>query len=247
MLELDVVGTKDNIVVVSHDSNMHRLTGHNLEMSNLQYSELPPYKKSFFSHFLEENFQCDREYHYTTLESVFANFPHNYISVDIKSPTENIILEVKRLTSQYNREKITFIGSGAKKNNDLVRKHINNTLTFMTLEKVLLIYFSYIFGLVGFIPITENSICLPIMTRTFEKLKYSELPYFKAFIYSSLSKFFAMISGPLNRHLNRRGVKVFYWTLNTEDEFDYAIKLNCHGIITDRPSLLKSYLISRSL
>lgn len=107
MLELDVVGTKDNIVVVSHDSNICRLTGHNLDMSTLSYSELPQYKKTFFSHFLEEDFQCDREYHYTTLESVFARFPHNYISVDIKCPTEEIILEIKRLASDYNRTENT--------------------------------------------------------------------------------------------------------------------------------------------
>uniref|UniRef100_A0A7N4PKX2 SMG8 nonsense mediated mRNA decay factor n=1 Tax=Sarcophilus harrisii TaxID=9305 RepID=A0A7N4PKX2_SARHA len=43
MLELDCHITKDEQVVVSHDGNLKRSTGVNVNISDLKYCELPPY------------------------------------------------------------------------------------------------------------------------------------------------------------------------------------------------------------
>lgn len=42
-----------------------------------------------------------------------------------------------------------------------------------------------------------------------------------------------------------RGIKVHAWTINDEDEMERLLDLGVHGIMTDRPSLLKSVLQRR--
>ena len=44
MLELDVHITKDNVVVVSHDQNLKRVTGKDLKIKETNYDELPKIK-----------------------------------------------------------------------------------------------------------------------------------------------------------------------------------------------------------
>ena len=50
----------------------------------------------------------------------------------------------------------------------------------MSTQKVLTVYFSYVFGLVGFLPISENTMQVPIMTRKHSQMKYDEVSYVKA-------------------------------------------------------------------
>ena len=50
----------------------------------------------------------------------------------------------------------------------------------MSVQKVLTVYFSYVFGLVGLLPISENTMQVPIMTNKFTHMKYHELSYVKA-------------------------------------------------------------------
>ena len=55
-----------------------------------------------------------------------------------------------------------------------------NCLKFIAAQKVLAIYFSYLFGLVGFLPISENVMSVPIMSKRYTQVKFSEGPYLKA-------------------------------------------------------------------
>lgn len=45
MLEIDCHLTKDGKVVVVHDENLMRLTGHDIRVSATRYDELPPLQK----------------------------------------------------------------------------------------------------------------------------------------------------------------------------------------------------------
>ena len=38
--------------------------------------------------------------------------------------------------------------------------------------------------------------------------------------------------------IHSKGLKIMVWTINDEKTFEYLIKLNVDGIITDRPKLL---------
>jgi len=43
-------------------------------------------------------------------------------------------------------------------------------------------------------------------------------------------------------HLNRRGIETSYWVLNSEKDFERALKSKVDGIETDCPSKLIKYL-----
>lgn len=43
-------------------------------------------------------------------------------------------------------------------------------------------------------------------------------------------------------HLKKRGISVYYWVLNEEEEFKHAIEIGVNGIITDYPTRLIDYL-----
>ena len=46
-------------------------------------------------------------------------------------------------------------------------------------------------------------------------------------------------------HLQRRGIPVYVWVLNNDQEFQYAFqKLGATGVMTDYPTLLQKYLES---
>ena len=46
----------------------------------------------------------------------------------------------------------------------------------------------------------------------------------------------------LFKHLQDRGIQVYVWVLNTEEEFDKAFKCGVTGVMTDYPTKLKNYL-----
>jgi len=52
-----------------------------------------------------------------------------------------------------------------------------------------------------------------------------------------------MNQGKLFDHLNKRGIYIFTWVQNTEEEWDEAQKLGGHidGVVTDVPTVLKAY------
>ncbi|CAG9318930.1 GDPD1 [Blepharisma stoltei] len=242
ILELDIIPSKDSIPVVAHDNNLMRLAGKNLRITDLNFNELPNYLPSFTPHFLSETSTfSDKTYKFSALEEIFQNCPDVYINIDVKIATPEMIENLKKLIEKYNREELTIIGSSKHKLAESLRKAIPGAYTFMPMRKVLIVYLSYLVGLIGFIKITEDFMDVPIMTPEFINLKKQEMGKFRAFFYTAFVKFFVSISKPLNIHLRKRGIKVLYWTLNTEEEFDYAFSKECDGVITDKPALIPQY------
>ncbi len=43
-------------------------------------------------------------------------------------------------------------------------------------------------------------------------------------------------------HFKKRGILVYYWVLNTDEEFRRAIDLGVNGIITDYPTRLINFV-----
>lgn len=53
----------------------------------------------------------------------------------------------------------------------------------------------------------------------------------------------ALATSPsLIRHLQARNIRVIFWVLNHEEDFDIAFAAGADGVMTDKPSMLIEYL-----
>ncbi len=71
-------------------------------------------------------------------------------------------------------------------------------------------------------------------------LAVGELSFKENMIYW-LSRTF-LVWKPMISHLQRRGIQVYLWVCNSEDEFKACESIGATGIMTDRPTLLRKFL-----
>ncbi|XP_023612575.1 lysophospholipase D GDPD1 isoform X2 [Myotis lucifugus] len=214
MLELDCHITKDEQVVVSHDENLKRSTGVNVNISDLKYCELPPYLGKLDVTFQREC-QCEgKDNRIPLLKEVFEAFPNTPINIDIKVNNSVLI----------------------KKNSDIP--------ILFSVQRVLLILGLFFTGLLPFVPIREQFFEIPmpsIILKLKEPHKMSKSQKFLIWLSDIL-----LMRKALFDHLTARGIQVYIWVLNEEQEYKRAFDLGATGVMTDYPTKLKNFLHSFS-
>ncbi|XP_029468275.1 lysophospholipase D GDPD1 isoform X2 [Rhinatrema bivittatum] len=244
MLELDCHLTKDEQVVVSHDGNLRRSTGINVNISDLIYSDLPPYLCKLDVTF-EKECSCEggEDKRIPLLREVFEAFPSTPINIDIKVNNDILIKKVSELVREYKREHLTVWGSA---NQEIVEKcHRENMeipLLFC-LQRVLLLVGLFYTGLLPFIPLREQFLEIPmplIIMKLKEPEKISRSQKFVIWLADTL-----LMRKALFDHLTARGIQVYIWVLNEEEEYKRAFDLGATGVMTDYPTKLKGFLEKR--
>uniref|UniRef100_A0A673NGD7 Glycerophosphodiester phosphodiesterase domain-containing protein 1-like n=1 Tax=Sinocyclocheilus rhinocerous TaxID=307959 RepID=A0A673NGD7_9TELE len=106
MLELDCHLTKDGHVVVSHDENLLRQTGQDVNISSLNLEELPPYNETLEVTFKTGvcHFSTGSDRNFALLEDVFRKFPHIAVNIEVKENNSMLIERISDLVKEYNRE-----------------------------------------------------------------------------------------------------------------------------------------------
>ncbi|XP_026295312.1 lysophospholipase D GDPD1-like isoform X3 [Apis dorsata] len=224
MLELDCHLTKDGQVVVSHDHNLLRST--DVEYVGTEKEE-------------------DRRF--ALLKEVFEAFPNIPINIDIKVNNDELITKVSNLIKEYNREEYTVWGNFSDEiTQKCFKTNPNVNLLFSMRRVTLLIVFLYT-GLLPFIPLKEThlEIFLPsIYLRCKGNPNPTYLPLEKVIV-RTLNVL--LIRRCLFNHLRARGIHVYFWVLNKEEEFKKAFDLGATGVMTDYPTKLKLFLNNFSI
>lgn len=240
MLELDCHITKDEQVVVSHDENLKRSTGVNVNVSDLKYCELPSYLRTLDVTFQREC-QCEGEDNQIPLlKDVFEAFPNTPINIDIKVNNRVLIKKVSELVKQYKREHITVWGNASYEIVEKCYKENSDIPLLFSVQRVLLILGLFFTGLLPFVPIREQFFEIPmpsIMLKLKEPHTISRIQKFLIWLSDIL-----LMRKALFDHLTARGIQVYIWVLNEEQEFKRAFDLGATGVMTDYPTKLKDFL-----
>ncbi|KAA8584936.1 hypothetical protein FQN60_003630 [Etheostoma spectabile] len=126
MLEMDCHLTRDGYVVVSHDENLLRQTGHDVTTSSLNLQDLPLYKEKLEVTFYTGRYSNGPDRKFALLEDVFRKFPKLPVSIEIK---EN--------------------------NKQLIKKNASMPYSF-SVNRGLLLLFLFYSGLLPFVPLGES-------------------------------------------------------------------------------------------
>ena len=99
-----------------------------------------------------------------------------------------------------------------------------------------------------FVPLTGETYCLPIACTTIEKA-YKRVSVSRSSYYYLLRFFqkFSFLYNLMFYHLKRRGIVVFIWVLNEEEEFNIAYMYGASGLMTDYPSKAAKYFKKRNI
>ncbi|XP_044303857.1 lysophospholipase D GDPD3 [Varanus komodoensis] len=242
LLEIDCHMTKDGVVVVSHDNNLERQTGYNIEISETNYEDLPHYKNSLEVTFSPGCFSHGRDHRIPSLEEVFQEFPGVPINIEIKEDNDELIQKVADLVRYYNRSHISIWASFE---GEVLKKccTANKDMPYIfSLNRGITVLLLYYVGLLPFVPLKESFLefVLPsIMNRTYFPVK-------KGFYGALLAKFAHKMTmrKKLFKHLEDRGIQILLWVLNEDKDFEEAFSYGVTGVMTDYPTLLRKYLDS---
>uniref|UniRef100_A0A3Q3WMT6 GP-PDE domain-containing protein n=1 Tax=Mola mola TaxID=94237 RepID=A0A3Q3WMT6_MOLML len=147
MLELDCHLTHDGHVVVSHDENLLRQTGHDVTVSSLKlFSRLPP----------AGHYSSGSDRKFALLEDLFRKFPNMPVSIEIKENNSQLIKKVSDLIKHYNREDITVWASINSSIMKKCRKTNSSMPHSFTLSRGVQLLFLFYTGLLPFVTLEES-------------------------------------------------------------------------------------------
>nr|XP_012300815.1 glycerophosphodiester phosphodiesterase domain-containing protein 1 [Aotus nancymaae] len=205
-----------------------------------QSMELPPYLGKLDVSF-QRACQCEgKDNRIPLLKEVFEAFPNTPINIDIKVNNNVLIKKVSELVKQYNREHITVWGNANYEIVEKCYKENSDIPILFSLQRVLLILGLFFTGLLPFVPIREQFFEIP-MPSIILKLK-------EPHTMSRSQKFLIWLSDlllmrkALFDHLTARGIQVYIWVLNEEQEYKRAFDLGATGVMTDYPTKLRDFL-----
>lgn len=241
MLELDCHLTKDEQVVVSHDANLRRATGINAYISDMAYNELPPYLCQ-----LDVTFQREcvcsggEDKRIPLLQDVFDAFPDTPINIDIKVNNDTLVKKVSALVTKYDRENLTVWGNAS---NQVVKKCYKENPRIPVLfsfPRVLQLLGLFYTGLLPFVPLKEQFLEIP-MPSILTKMKDPDGMSRSQRVIIWLADTLLMRKALFN-HLTARGIQVYIWVLNDEEDFQRAFNLGATGVMTDFPTRLRDFM-----
>lgn len=240
MIELDCHLTHDGHVVVSHDENLLRQTGHDVTISSLNVQDLPLYKERLEVTFKAGHYSSGTDREFALLEDLFRKFPEIPVSIEIKENNSRLIEKVSDLVKRYNREDITV---WASVNSSIMKKcrRVNDSMPYsFSMNRGVLLLLLFYSGLLPFVPLGESLLqfYLPrVINRTFipeKRILRNSL------LVSLLEK--VTMRRSLFKHLAARGIQVHLFVCNEDEDIKAAFEVGATGVMTDYPSLLTSYI-----
>ena len=242
-IELDVHLTKDDKLVVLHDKNYERVNGQNNLPSDLHYYQVKNYLTKIWDDNAMSYFNYDKSFSEKPplLEDIILRLPKDSttcINIEIKSGSPKELKMVVDLVHKYKFEDKVIIGFAHSNNSkDIINSMKKKVLTFSPKNELLLFILGSMFLFLPFVSFKND--CISITGYFESTIKSKDV---KKSIFLQILLMITNIISPIYPlliwHMNRRGIPVVFWTLNTENDWNKAIKMGANGIMTDFPEKL---------
>ena len=214
-LELDVHGTRDGHIVVSHDPSVDRTTEGTGSIRELSLAEV---QRLRVTPSLESDCRIPR------LAELFDAFPQIPMIIDIKQRDPDIVEPFCDLLRAYERERVTVVGSFHASVLRRVRRRCPETPTSFLPGEVKRYYArSFLSGMPGRLGQLLHALW-PVSGPT-ELL----IPERQGAVY--------LLSPRLLRSIRRDGLFLGVWTVNEREAMQRMTEKGVHGIITDYPDV----------
>uniref|UniRef100_A0A3P8TC90 Glycerophosphodiester phosphodiesterase domain containing 3a n=1 Tax=Amphiprion percula TaxID=161767 RepID=A0A3P8TC90_AMPPE len=233
MLELDCHLTNDGHVVVSHDENLRRQTGHDVTVSSLKLQDLPLYKERLEVTFYSGRFSSGADRRFALLEDVFRKFPETPISIEVKENNHQLIEKISDLVKRYNREEITVWASVKSSIMEECRRTNDSMPYSFTMSRGVVLLLLYYSGLLPFVPLGESLLQFYLPHIFNRQYVFIVLVCFNCRVTMRKSLF---------KHLAARGIQVHLFVCNKDEDIKAAFELGATGVMSDYPALLSNYL-----
>ncbi|XP_019958591.2 lysophospholipase D GDPD3a [Paralichthys olivaceus] len=240
MLELDCHLTRDGHVVVSHDENLLRQTGHDVTISSLDLQDLPLYKERLEVTFYTGHYSSGADRKFSLLEDVFKKFPEMPVSIEIKENNKQLIEKVSDLVRHYKREEITV---WASVNSRIMKEcqRMNSSMPYsFSLNRGLQLLLLFYSGLLPFVPLGESLLQF-YLPRIFNRTFIPEKRILRNRLVVSLIEKITMRKS-LFKHLAARGIQVHLFVCNEDEDIKAAFDIGATGVMSDYPAVLSRYL-----
>lgn len=214
ILEMDVHLTKDNHLVVIHDTTVDRTTNGNGKVSELDYAEILKLDAGYTFTENGKNFPFrGKQVQVLELEDFFKELPtaKYYIELKVKEPlAAKILIE---LIEKYRMQDKVYIGSVNDSVNENLRSLSNGKIpVFSGLASTGKWYLAYIFGIRGVVD-PPQIMAIPDLPRV--------MP----------------ITGSFIRAVKEQNIKVHIFTVNDKERIQKFKALGLDGVMTDTPYL----------
>jgi glycerophosphoryl diester phosphodiesterase len=265
MLETDVSLTKDGVIILTHDTTLDRKTTLlNAEVININYADLVRNEVDFnyqntvvpnsngfnvsgvFTKYktfedkevtpLDVNYPAGvvarhpSKFLVTTLEELITKFPNNFINVEIKQTGDTGLLALakvielmERLDPNYNTfGRIVLASFHQNIYEELQRIREENHPTLMYSPELMGVVKYFVFH------------TLRLDLFYFDRVSVLQVPMGRYGLNLATKGFV--------NTARKHNIAVHYWTINDEADMRLLVLNGAHGIMTDRPTLLKQII-----
>jgi len=168
LLELDVGITLDNVIVVSHDESLGRVSVSNVKILNTNYADLPAFKTTIDYSDMEGSYTqtSDDDATLLKLEDLFTNMSGTDVlySIDLHIFTKAAALLVYNLIQTNNLQSRVVWGCGDATIHAYLKELDSGISTYYPESNLIKIYVWQLFGCLMCVPLSDDILMAPIMT-----------------------------------------------------------------------------------
>jgi len=213
-LELDVRRTKDGVLVVFHDHDGGRLAHEERTVKDVSLEEIKTWdvSKAFKANPVTRHF-VDKEFRVPTFEEVLSTFPQVRLNVDIKPADMGVVQMVVDTIRRVGAADRVLLSSFRHQNMDRVHE----------------------LGYEGPTGFSKRDVLKLLLTPLsfLRRLKGSNVQVPPSALFYRFGK------ESFIEKCHRLGLKVEFWTVNTQKEASELLEMGADGIMSDDPALIR--------